>query len=79
MELVNEQLESGQAYTVTSVALTGHGSTGLPSTLCRALNFYMMQVDEASLAERQAQIIKYWPIGPLSRIKGETYVTNMII
>ena len=56
MELVNEQLESGQAYTVTSVALTGHGSTGLPSYAMPGAELYMMQVDEASLAERQAQI-----------------------
>ena len=56
MELVNEQLESGQAYTVTSVALTGHGSTGLPSYAMPGAELYMMQVDEASLVERQAQI-----------------------
>ena len=56
MELVNEQLESGQAYTVTSVALTGHGSTGMPSYAMPGAELYMMQVDEASLAERQAQI-----------------------
>lgn len=56
MELVNEQLESGQAYTVTSVALTGHGSTGLPSYAMPGAELYMMQVDETSLAERQAQI-----------------------
>ena len=56
MELVNEQLESGQSYTVTSVALTGHGSTGLPSYAMPGAELYMMQVDEASLAERQAQI-----------------------
>ena len=56
MELVNEQLESGQAYTVSSVALTGHGSTGLPSYAMPGAELYMMQVDEASLAERQAQI-----------------------
>ena len=51
MGLANEQLSSGKDYNVTSQALTGTGSMGLPSYAMPGANLYMTQIDEQSLSE----------------------------
>ena len=51
MGLANEQLSSGKDYNVTSQALTGTGSMGLPSYAMPGTNLYMTQIDEQSLSE----------------------------
>ena len=56
MGLANEQLSSGKDYNVTSQALTGTGSMGLPSYAMPGAQLYMMQIDEQSLAEVTANI-----------------------
>lgn len=51
MSLANNQLKSGNSYTVTSQALTGTGSTGqLTSYAMPNASLYMMTIDENSLA-----------------------------
>lgn len=57
MNLVNAQLDSGKPYEISSVALTGHGSTGkLPSYAMPGYKLYMMEVDQDSLNTIKAQI-----------------------
>lgn len=56
MVLINAQLESGQGYEVTSQALTGTGSMGLPSYAMPDANLYMMEVNQDSLAATKAAI-----------------------
>lgn len=56
MGLANEQLSSGKDYNVTSQALTGTGSMGLPSYAMPGAQLYMMQIDDKSLAEVTANI-----------------------
>ena len=51
MGLANEQLSAGKDYNVTSQALTGTGSMGLPSYAMPGAQLYMMQIDDKSLAE----------------------------
>lgn len=51
MELVNEQLDNQAEYQITSQALQGFGSKGLPSYAMPGYSLYMMQVDEESLQE----------------------------
>ena len=51
MGLANEQLSLGKDYNVTSQALTGTGSMGLPSYAMPGANLYMTQIDEQSLSE----------------------------
>ena len=51
MGLTNEQLSAGKDYNVTSQALTGTGSMGLPSYAMPGANLYMTQIDEQSLLE----------------------------
>ncbi|MGT2926478.1 LCP family glycopolymer transferase CpsA [Streptococcus cuniculipharyngis] len=51
MSLANNQLKSGQSYTVVSQALTGTGSTGqLTSYAMPNASLYMMTIDDNSLA-----------------------------
>ena len=57
MNLVNTQLETGGSYTVTSQALTGNGTTGLPSYAMPDASLYMLEVDQASLAQIKAEIL----------------------
>ena len=56
MGLANEQLSAGKDYNVTSQALTGTGSMGLPSYAMPGAQLYMMQIDDKSLAEVTANI-----------------------
>ena len=56
MGLANEQLSAGKDYNVTSQALTGTGSMGLPSYAMPEAQLYMMQIDDKSLAEVTANI-----------------------
>ena len=56
MNLVNTQLETGGSYTVTSQALTGNGTTGLPSYAMPDASLYMLEIDQASLAQMKAEI-----------------------
>ena len=56
MGLANEQLSAGKDYIVTSQALTGTGSMGLPSYAMPGAQLYMMQIDDKSLAEVTANI-----------------------
>lgn len=56
MNLVNTQLETGGNYTVTSQALTGNGTTGLPSHAMPEAALYMLEVDPASLAQMKTEI-----------------------
>lgn len=51
MGLANEQLSAGKDYNVTSQALTGTGSMGLPSYAIPGANLYMTQISEQSLRE----------------------------
>lgn len=51
MGLANEQLSAGKDYNVTSQALTGTGSMGLPSYAIPGANLYMTQINEQSLRE----------------------------
>lgn len=56
MNLANEQLSSNTDYIVSSQALTGHGTMGLPSYMMPGYNLYMTQIDDSSLAEVKANI-----------------------
>jgi len=56
MNLVNTQLETGGNYTVTSQALTGNGTTGLPSYAMPEAALYMLEVDPASLDQMKSEI-----------------------
>jgi len=51
MGLANEQLSVGRDYNVTSQALTGTGSMGLPSYAMPGARLYMTQISEQSLTE----------------------------
>ena len=51
MGLANEQLSAGKDYNVTSQALTGTGSMGLPSYAMPGATLYMTQINEQSLRE----------------------------
>ena len=51
MGLANEQLSVGKDYNVTSQALTGTGSMGLPSYAMPGATLYMTQINEQSLTE----------------------------
>ena len=51
MRLANEQLSVGRDYNVTSQALTGTGSMGLPSYAMPGARLYMTQINEQSLTE----------------------------
>ncbi|MBF0777822.1 LCP family protein [Streptococcus cuniculi] len=56
MTLINGQLESGGSYNVTSQALTGTGTMGLPSYAMPDATLYMMEVDQESLNAAKAAI-----------------------
>lgn len=56
MNLINTQLETGGSYAVTSQALTGNGTMGLPSHAMPDANLYMMEIDQNSLATMKAAI-----------------------
>lgn len=57
MELVNNQLDSGGSYQVTSQALEGTGSTGqLPSYAMPGAALYMFSIDQNSLAQAKQAI-----------------------
>ena len=56
MGLANEQLSSNRDYNISSQALSGTGSLGLPSYAMPGAQLYMMQIDEQSLAEVTANI-----------------------
>lgn len=51
MGLANEQLSSNRDYNISSQALSGTGSLGLPSYAMPGANLYMMQIDEQSLKQ----------------------------
>ena len=51
MGLANEQLSSNRDYNISSQALSGIGSLGLPSYAMPGANLYMMQIDEQSLKQ----------------------------
>ncbi|SDO79765.1 cell envelope-related function transcriptional attenuator common domain-containing protein [Streptococcus equinus] len=58
MKLVNNQLDSGKKFTVTSQEVTGTGSTGqLVSYAMPSSSLYMIQLDDASVA-KASQVIK---------------------
>ncbi|HFI0094084.1 TPA: LCP family protein [Streptococcus suis] len=57
MELVNQQLETGGNFTVTSQAVSGTGSTGvLPSYAMPGYALYMMELNPDSLEQAKAGI-----------------------
>lgn len=56
VNLVNTQLESGGSYNVVSQALTGNGTTGLPSHAMPDTSLYMMEIDQNSLNAAKAAI-----------------------
>ena len=57
MELVNQQLETGGNFTVTSQAVSGTGSTGvLPSYAMPGYALYMMELNPDSLEQAKAAI-----------------------
>lgn len=56
VNLVNTQLESGGSYNVVSQALTGSGTTGLPSHAMPDASLYMMEIDQNSLNAAKAAI-----------------------
>ena len=56
VNLVNTQLESGGSYNVVSQALTGNGTTGLPSHAMPDVSLYMMEIDQNSLNAAKAAI-----------------------
>ncbi|MTB64726.1 LytR family transcriptional regulator [Streptococcus sp. zg-86] len=56
ISLINAQLASNQSYTVTSQAITGTGTMGLPSYAMPDANLYMMQLDQASLDTAKSAI-----------------------
>lgn len=56
VNLVNTQLESGGSYNVVSQALTGNGTTGLPSHAMPDASLYMMEIDQNSLNAAKAAI-----------------------
>ncbi|MCQ8267955.1 LCP family protein [Streptococcus suis] len=57
MELVNQQLESGGNYTVTSQSVEGTGSTGvLPSYAMPGYALYMLELSQDSLEQAKAAI-----------------------
>lgn len=56
MSLANEQLSAAKDYSVTSQALTGTGSMGLPSYAMPGANLYMTQIDDQSLLEVKTNI-----------------------
>lgn len=56
-DLINNQLSTGQLFTVESQALTGHGSTGeLPSYAMPGAQLYMMSIDQSSLSNAKSKI-----------------------
>ena len=55
-KLANEQLNSGKEFSVASQALTGKGSTGLPSYAMPGANLYMTEINEQSLSEVKENI-----------------------
>ncbi|HEO6196720.1 TPA: LytR family transcriptional regulator, partial [Streptococcus agalactiae] len=56
-DLINNQLSTGQRFTVESQALTGHGSTGeLPSYAMPGAQLYMMSIDQSSLSNAKSKI-----------------------
>lgn len=58
MKLVNNQLDSGKKFTVTSQEVTGTGSTGeLTSYTMPSSSLYMIKLDDASVA-KASQAIK---------------------
>ncbi len=58
MKLVNNQLDSGKKFTVTSQEVTGTGSTGeLTSYAMPSSSLYMIKLDDASVA-KASQAIK---------------------
>lgn len=57
MDLVNQQLESGGNYTVTSQSVEGTGSTGvLPSYAMPGYALYMLELSQDSLEQAKAAI-----------------------
>ncbi|HFI0787647.1 TPA: LCP family protein [Streptococcus suis] len=57
MELVNQQLESGGNYTVTSQSVEGTGSTGvLPSYAMPGYALYMLELSQDSLEQAKTAI-----------------------
>lgn len=57
MDLVNQQLESGGSYQVTSQSVVGTGSTGLlPSYAMPGYALYMMELSQDSLEQAKAAI-----------------------
>lgn len=57
MELVNQQLESGGSYSVTSQAVEGTGSTGvLPSYAMPGYQLYMLELNPDSLEQAKVAI-----------------------
>ncbi|HFI0447341.1 TPA: LCP family protein [Streptococcus suis] len=57
MELVNQQLESGGNYSVTSQSVEGTGSTGiLPSYAMPGYALYMLELSQDSLEQAKAAI-----------------------
>ncbi|WP_288867995.1 LCP family protein [uncultured Parvimonas sp.] len=49
MELVNQQLDSGEDFKIESQSLNGFGKMGLPSYAMPGYKLYMMEVDKQSL------------------------------
>ncbi|HFI0830091.1 TPA: LCP family protein [Streptococcus suis] len=57
MDLVNQQLESGGSYTVTSQSVDGTGSTGvLPSYAMPGYALYMLELNQDSVEQAKAAI-----------------------
>lgn len=56
MELVNQQIDSGEDFKIESQALNGVGKTGLPSYAMPGYKLYMMEVDKQSLENCKSKI-----------------------
>lgn len=56
MGLINSQLETGQAFTVESQALTGSGRTDLPSYAMPGYQLYMMEINQVSLEQVKSKM-----------------------
>ncbi len=56
MELVNQQLDSGEDFKIESQALNGVGKMGLPSYAMPGYKLYMMEINKQSLESCKSKI-----------------------
>ena len=56
MELVNQQIDSGEDFKIESQALNGVGKMGLPSYAMPGYKLYMMEINKQSLESCKSKI-----------------------